>query len=119
LTLICFIKTLKNKTVGYKKEAIRRTIAFAQESELLSNKTSDRNANELLLDLKNAIDDFTSYGSTQLYGNGDDWYSPVKDTDFNLEKAKNAQPILNAKANFAFTKLTPLLDYLKHKNYFE
>lgn len=104
---------------GYKKEAIGKTIAFAHDAGLISNKTSDKNLNQLLLDLKYAIDDFNSYSSTQLYGNGDDWYSPAKGTDFNVEKAKTAQPIMNAKADTAFNKLTSLLDYLKHKNYLE
>lgn len=104
---------------GYKKEAIGKTIDFAQDARLISNKTSDKKLNQLLLDSKNAIDDFIAYSSTQLYGNGADWYSPAKDTDFNVEKAKIAQPIMNAKADFAFNKLTLLLDYLRHKNYLE
>lgn len=104
---------------GYKKEAIGKVIDFAQDAGLISNRTSDLKLNKLLLDLKNALDDFNSYSSTQLYGNGDDWYSPSKDTDFNVERAKTAQPIMNSKAEFAFTKLTLLLDYLKHKNYLE
>jgi hypothetical protein len=104
---------------GYKKEAIGKTINFAQDAGLISNKTSDKKLNNLLLDLKNAIDDFNAYSSTQLYGNGDDWYSPAKDTDFNVEKAKIAQPIMNEKTDIAFKKLTLLLDYLKHKNYLE
>ena len=104
---------------GYKKEAIGKTIDFAQDARLISNKTSDKKLNQLLLDSKNAIDDFNAYSSTQLYGNGADWYSPAKDTDFNVEKAKIAQPIMNAKADFAFNKLTLLLDYLRHKNYLE
>jgi hypothetical protein len=104
---------------GYKKEAIRKIIDFAQDAGLISNKTSDIKLNNLLLDLKNAIDDFDSYCSTQLYGNGDDWYSPAKDIDFNVEKAKIAQPIMNAKSETAFMKLTLLLDYLKQKNYLE
>lgn len=104
---------------GYKKDAIGKTIDFAQDAGLISNKTSDKRLNQLLLDLKNAIDDFNAYSSTQLYGNGADWYSPAKDTDYNIERAKTAQPIMNAKADFAFQKLTLLLDYLKHKNYLE
>jgi len=104
---------------GYRKEAIGKTIDFAQDARLISNKTSDKKLNQLLLDSKNAIDDFNAYSSTQLYGNGADWYSPAKDTDFNVEKAKIAQPIMNAKADFAFNKLTLLLDYLRHKNYLE
>lgn len=104
---------------GYKKEAIGKTIKFAQDAGLISNKTSDKKLNNLLLELKNAIDDFNEYCSTQLYGNGDDWYSPAKNTDFNVEKAKIAQPIMNAKSEFAFKKLTLLLEYLRLKNYLE
>lgn len=104
---------------GYKQEAIRKTIDFANDAGLISNKTSDKKLNELLLDLKNAIDDFNAYSSMQLYGDGADWYSPAKDTDFNIEKAKTARPIMNSKAEIAFNKLTALLDYLKHKNYLE
>jgi hypothetical protein len=104
---------------GYKKEAIKRTIDFAQDCGLVSNRTSDKKLNKLLLDLKNAIDNFNSYSSSQLYGNGDNWFSPAKDTDFKVEKAKKAQPIMNSKADFAFTKLTLLLDYLKLKNFLE
>ncbi len=115
-----FHEEIKNQDswYGYQKEAIRKIINFAQDAGLVSNKTSDLQLNTLLLDLKNAIDDFNSYSSLQLYGNGD-FYSPAKDTDFNIEKANKAQPIMNAKANFAFTKLTLLLDYLKHRNYLE
>lgn len=104
---------------GYKREAIRKSIDFSQDSRLLSNRTSDKELNKLLLDLKNSIDDFNSYSSRQLWRDGDNWYSPVKDTDSNLQKAKKASPIMNAKADFAFTKLTFLLDYLKHKIYLE
>lgn len=104
---------------GYKKEAIGKTIDFAQDAGLISNRTSDKKLNYLILNLKNAIDDFNSYSATQLYGNGKNWYSPAKDTDYNVEKAKIAQPIMNKKANIAFEKLTLLLDYLKYKNYLE
>jgi len=104
---------------GYKQEAIRKTIEFEHVSRLVSNRTSDKKLNQLILDLKNAISDFNSYSSTQLYGHGNDWYAPAKDTDLDMDRAKKAQPIMNSKANFAFTKLTLLLDYLKYKNYFE
>lgn len=104
---------------GYKKEAIGKTIDFAKEAGLISNKTSDKRLNKLLHDLKNAIDDFNTYSSTQLYGNGADWYSPAKDTDFNIEKARTARPVMNSKADKAFNKLTLLLNYLKLKNYLE
>lgn len=121
LDIDTFHEDIKNQDswYGYKREAIGKTIDFTQGAGLISNKTSDKKLNNLLFDLKNAIEDFNSYSSTQLYGNGDDWYSPPKDTDFNVEKAKNAQPIMNAKANTAFEKLTILLDYLKYKNYLE
>lgn len=104
---------------GYKQEAIGKTIDFVQEAELISNRTSDKKLNMLILELKDAIHDFNSYSSKQLYRNGTSWYSPDKNTDFNIEKAKKAQPIMNSKANFAFIKLTHLLDYLKYKNYLE
>ncbi len=116
-----FHEDIKNQDswYGYKKEAIGKTIDFAQECGLVSNKTSDKNLNKLFLDLKNEIEDFNSYSAEQLYGNGHIWYSPAKDTDFNVEKAKIAQPIMNSKAEFAFKKLTLLMDYLRHKNYLE
>ncbi len=116
-----FHEGIKNQDswYGYKQEAIYKTIDFAQEVGLISNKTSDKKLNDLLFDLKNAIDEFNSYSSTPLYRNGDNWFSPSKDTDFNIEKANFAQPIMNAKAEIAFNKLTLLLDYLKHKNYLE
>ncbi len=104
---------------GYKRAAIGKTIDFAEDAGLIGNKTSDKKLNSLLLDLKNTIDDFNSYSSTQLYGNGNDWYSPAKDTDFNIVKAEKARPIMNGKAYVAFNKLTLLLDYLKHRNYLE
>lgn len=103
---------------GYKQEAISKTINFAHDAGLISYRTSDSKLNKLILDLKNAIDDFNSYSARQLYGNGD-YYSPAKDTDFNIEKAKKARPLMNEKAEVAFTKLTLLLDYLRHKNYLE
>ncbi len=104
---------------GYKKETIRKTIDFKEDAGLISNKTSDKKLNILILDLKKAIEDFNSYSARQLYSNGDDWYSPAKDTDFNVQKAKVAQPIMNEKAEISFNKLTILLDYLKDKNYLE
>jgi len=104
---------------GYKEEAIGKTIDFANDAGLIGNKTSDKKLNDVLLDLKNAIEDFNSYSSTQLYGNGANWYKPAKDTDFNIEKAERARPIMNEKANTAFNKLTLLLDYLKKRNYLE
>ncbi len=121
LDIDIFHEEIKNQDswYGYKKEAIHKAIEFAQDAGLISNTTSDKKLNSLLLDLKDAIDDFNSYSSSQLYGNGDGWYSPAKDNDINIERAKKAHPIMNSKANFAFTKLTLLLEYLKYKNYLE
>lgn len=116
-----FHEEIKNQDswYGFKKEAISKTIYFAQEAGYISNKTSDKKLNQLILNLKNAIDAFNAYSSLQLFENGDNWYSPAKDNDFNIEKTKRAQPIMNAKADLAFNKLTLLLDYLKLKNYLE
>lgn len=103
---------------GYRKDSIKKILEFKEAARLISNKTSDTKLNKLILDLKNALDDFCSFSSKELYGNGD-FYSPAKDSEFNLEKAEKAQPVMNAKAEFAFLKLTLLLDYLKCKHYFE
>lgn len=120
LDINAFHEDIKNQDgwYGYKKDTIGKAIDFAQNAGLISNRTSDLKLNKLLLNLKNAIDNFNEYSSTQLYDNGD-FYSPAKDTDFNMDKAKKAQPVMNAKAGFAFNKLTILLGYLKHKNYLE
>lgn len=120
LDIDSFHEDIKNQDswYGYKKKVIHKTIEFAQNVGLISNRTSDFKLNILLLNLKNAIDDFNSYSATQLYGDGD-YFSPAKDSELNVERAKKAQPIMNEKADIAFTKLTELLDYLKLKNYLE
>jgi hypothetical protein len=103
---------------GYKQEAIRKSIDFSQSAGLVSNRTSDSKLNVLILGLKKSIDDFHSYSSKHLYNNGD-FYSPDKNTDYGVDRAKKAQPIMNEKAEDAFAKLTLLIDYLKRKNYLE
>lgn len=115
-----FHRDIKNQNswYGYDQEAIGKIIDFAEDAGLINNRTSDISLNTLILELKSAIDDFNLYSGTQLYGNGK-FYSPAKDTVFNIERAKKAQPIMNEKANFAFIKLSVLLDYLKRRNYLE
>lgn len=116
-----FHEDIKNQDswYGYKQDAIGKTIKFVHAAGLISNRTSDKKLNQILLDLKTAIADFNSCCGTHLYGHGEHWFSPAKNNDINIMNAKIAQPIMNAKAEIAFKKLTLLLDYLRHKNYFE
>ncbi len=104
---------------GYKQDAIGKTLEFVEECELLSNRTSDKKLNKLILNTKNAIEEFNSYSATQLCGGKENWYTLAKDTSFNIESAKKARPIMNSQTDIAFAKLTILLDYLKYRNYFE
>lgn len=108
----------QNSWYGYKEEAINKAIDFAKKAGLPSYKTSNKELNKLINDLKNAIDDFTIYSGTQLYPNGAK-YSPAKDTKHNIERAEKASPIMNEMTDIAFLKLSRLLEYLKARNYFE
>ena len=107
---------------GYEKEAIFKTIVFAEKAGLISYRTADKKVNELIKKLRESINDFNSYCSIRLYPDPDgQFYSPAKD-NFNLQKAESARAItnkMNEKADVAFGKLTELMTYLKTKNYLE
>lgn len=103
---------------GYEKEAISKTIIFAEKAGLISCRTADKKLNELIKKLKESIDDFNGYCSFRLYSSGH-YYSPAKGTDFNVQKAESARAIMNKKADVADERLTELMTYLKTKNYLE
>lgn len=71
---------------GYEKDAISKAIDFAEKAGLISYKTTDNKLNQLIKELKDSIDDFNNYSSSQLFSNGH-YYAPAKDTDYNVEKA--------------------------------
>ena len=99
---------------GYEKEAIFKTIVFAEKAGLISYRTADKKVNELIKKLRESINDFNTYCSLHLYPN-EHFYLPAKGT----QEAESAREIMNKKADVAFEKLTELRTYLKTKNYLE
>ncbi len=102
---------------GYRKEAMGKAIDFNHYADLMSNQTSDKKLNELIKGLKDAIEIFTNYSSMELYGSGEFFYKPAKDTDYNMARAIKSRPIMNGQTDLAFERLTILLSYLRKKNY--
>lgn len=106
----------QNTWYGYEKEAIRKTFKFSEKAGLIGYRTTDKKLNKIIQDLKEAIDDFNHFCGSNVYPNGS-FYALAKDTDFNVEKAEKATPIMNEKADFAFSKLSVLMDYLRSRNF--
>jgi len=120
LDINCFHDKIKNQNswYGYEREAIIKMINFAEKANLICYRAADKKLNKYIEELRNSIDDFNNYSKNQLYPDGN-FYSPAKDTEFNIKKAKIASPIMNKKSDVVFNKLVDMMTYLKVRNYLQ
>lgn len=103
---------------GYEKQAIFKTIKFCEKATLIKYKTVDEKANQLIQELRQCIKEFEQQCTKILYSDGD-FYSPDKNTDFNVQRTKEIYPIADQKSAVALEKLKELLAYLKERDYME
>lgn len=104
---------------GYEKVAIHSANNFCEKVNLLKFKTSDENLNLLLFDLKQNIDKINSLATPILFSDNENYYSPDKNSDFNIQKTKEIYPSVDEKSSEALNKLNELLTYLKKRSYLE
>jgi hypothetical protein len=104
---------------GYEKDAFYKMLEFCERCKSLKFKTADNKLNTLIHSLRSSIEDFEEMASKLLFSDGDNYLSPDKNTDFNVERNKELCPIADEKSSICLQKLSELLDYLKTNNYFE
>jgi hypothetical protein len=104
---------------GYEKSAIHSANDFCIKVSLLKYQTSDEKLNTMLLELKQNIDLFNSLASPILFSDDQYYYSPDKNTDYNIQRTKEIYPLVDEKSKEALKKLNELLMFLKKRNYLE